>query len=576
MMQDIDIPLHGNVSEFSMDTTNSHGKWKPKLSSFVDNMQLDSHYRNRKCSFGDPDIFYDIRREDIGDARVSFLDDDFLHEREDDTSWKYWPQKIDYSGEFLGYEKREISDDPFESHHMLRKRDVKATKLNSLETPSPKRSSSEFGHDFTTLIGVRHTPVQRNFGIKDLHGQPDGAFSETEDAKDNLSLLSEESCSSSAVRGGTINSSPPNIMPMQNRRKTNAFGRTRTKYDVDNVFDEKTHCKDRYNLGQRTGKFMRKPVVPKSKATKPANPCFHRDIGPSQTWLLEEGCNSVYINLGFSSSPCTSEAKLPSEGSKLWAEDPIGAFPVPELSLDVKSCFNRPKHGESIQCSPFGCFTSEKFAFFQPFNQKKSFDSPIFSNVGPGLVKHDLSPDSRMQEVPLDTADPHGETGIPDLLVPGSISGDDKRKPNFPPANCEQFEFEMENCLGNDILFSEDAVTMHGSNRNKKDLECKEAKRGTLKTKECLKATYSPEHGVEEASSSVKIHDKCETKGYNCDGEIPLPCQSGTEVFKSEKNAKDEEGKAIRREEKNGKESCKQVESYVVQLVCVEKVVKET
>ncbi|KAK8659601.1 hypothetical protein V6N13_029800 [Hibiscus sabdariffa] len=204
MLQDMDIPLGGNPSQFSMDITD-HCNWKPNCSIFTDNMQLDSLSRNRECSFSDTDISYDIRREDIWDvnlgfrcAKFKYLDDDFLHEREDDISWKYWPHKINgNSGDILDYGNGEMSDNAFESHHMSRKRDVKGTKLNSLD-PSPRRLSSKVGHDFTTSIGVSggYNPIKRNYDIRDL---PDWPLSETGDATDNLSLRSEESCSSTAV-----------------------------------------------------------------------------------------------------------------------------------------------------------------------------------------------------------------------------------------------------------------------------------------------------------------------------------------------------------------------------------------
>lgn len=119
----MDVPLGSSPSQFSVDITDSHGNWKPNLSTFSDDMQLDSHYRNSKCSFGDTDISYNIGREDIWDAKVSYLDDGFPHEREDDISWKYWPHKIDgNSGDFLDYENGEIPDNAFEGHYMLRKR----------------------------------------------------------------------------------------------------------------------------------------------------------------------------------------------------------------------------------------------------------------------------------------------------------------------------------------------------------------------------------------------------------------------------------------------------------------------
>ncbi|KAA3471783.1 hypothetical protein EPI10_017360 [Gossypium australe] len=546
---DMDVPLGGSPSQFSVDITDSHGNWKPNLSTFSDDMQLDSHYRNSKCSFGDTDISYNIGREDIWD--VSYLDDGFPHEREDDISWKYWPHKIDgNSGDFLDYENGEMPDNAFEGHHMLRKRGVKATNLNSLD-PSPKHLSSKVGHDLTTLIGERYNPIQTNYGIRDLPAQPGWPIFETEDAKDSLSLLSdfllqgdlvgryyfnlhvsslsppssfssEESCSSSAVRGETIDSSPPNLMPRQSRGICSTFGRTRMKYDLDNDFLKETRCEDRDNLGQQSGKYMRTPVLHKSKATKRASYCLQGGIELSQKWLLEEGCNPVDIDLGFGSSHCTSQANLPSVGSQLWAEDPIGAFPVPELNLDVKSCFNTPKHSESIHCLPFSCFTSEKFAFCQPLNQTLSFDSPVFSNIGAGSIKHVLSPDSGRQVVPLDLFDAgqHREIGFLDLSLRGRVNGDDKRKPKSPPANCEQLEFEMENCFGNDLLFSKEPIVMGCSNPSKEEDEFKEANDETLETKGSLGVEILP---------SVKIHEKGESKGYECDVEISLPCQSGTE-----------------------------------------------
>ncbi|TYI67186.1 hypothetical protein E1A91_D08G000400v1 [Gossypium mustelinum] len=493
MMQDMDVPLGSSPSQFSVDITDSHGNWKPNLSTFSDDMQLDSHYRNSKCSFGDTDISYNIGREDIWDAKVSYLDDGFPHEREDDISWKYWPHKIDgNSGDFLDYENGEIPDNAFEGHYMLRK---------------------------------RYNPIQTNYDVTDLPAQPGWPFFGTEDVKDSLSLLSfssEESCSSSAVRGETIDSSPPNLMPRQSRRICSTFGRTRMKYDLDNDFAKETRCEDRDNLGQPSGKYMRTPVPLKSTATKRASYYLQGGIELSQKWLLEERCNGVDIDLGFSSFHCTSQANLPSVGSQLWAEDPIGAFPVPELNLNVKSCFNTPKHSESIHCLPFSCFTSEKFAFCQPLNQTNAFDSPVFSNIGAGSIKHALSPDSGRQGVPLDLFDAgqHREIGFLDLSVRGRVNGDDKRKPKSPPANCKQLEFEMENCFGNDLLFSKEPIVMGGSNPNNKEDEFNEAKDGTLETKGSL--------GV-ETSPSVKIHEKGESKGYECDVEIPLPCQSGTE-----------------------------------------------
>ncbi|KAK5842302.1 hypothetical protein PVK06_004640 [Gossypium arboreum] len=310
-MQHMDVPLGGNPLQFSVDITYSHSNWKPNLSTFSDDMQLGSHYRNSNCSFGDTDISYNIGREDIWDAKVSYLDDGFPHEREDDISWKYWPHKIDgNSGEFLDYENGHMPDNAFEGHHMLRK-------MGNLQI-------------LGMIVGLSY--LQEGAVKCESVTQPGWPFFETEDPKDSLSLAS--------------------------------------------------------------------------------------------------------------SSHCTSQANFPSVGSQLWAEHPIGAFPIPELNLDYSRS-----------------------------------------------IKRVLSPGSGKQGVPLDLFDAgqHREIGFPNLsLIQGA----------------------------------------HSNGSNDKDDEFKEAKDGILETK--------GSHGV-ETSSSVKIHEKGESKGaqYRIRNE----------------RAKVEEGKAINRED---------------------------
>ncbi|KAG8503693.1 hypothetical protein CXB51_001693 [Gossypium anomalum] len=332
--------------------------------------------------------------------------------------------------------------------------DVKATNLNSLD-PSAKHLSSKVGHDLTTLIGERYeislqryNPIQRNYDTRDLQAQPCWPFFETEDAKDSLSLL----------RGEPINSSPPNLMPRQSRRISSHL------YDLDDDFAKEICCEDGDNLGQPSGKYTRTPILHKSRATKQL----------SQKWLLEGGCNSVDIDLGFSSSHCTSQANLPSVGSWLWAEDPIGAFPVPELNLDVKSYFNTPKQSESIHCSPFSCFTSEKFAFCLSLNHTNCFDSPIF-------WINQACPISRFRK----TRCSFGIERL-DFLVYHQYK-DELMETKIPTS---QLRIEH--------------IVMGGSNPNSKEDEFKEVKDGTLEKKGSL--------GV-ETSSSLKIHKKGESKG---------------------------------------------------------------
>lgn len=73
-MQDINMPLVGKASEFSLGKTDLHGNWRTNLSTVTDHMQLDSHYSNRECTFGDTNIFSNIRRrEDTSDGKYQFF-----------------------------------------------------------------------------------------------------------------------------------------------------------------------------------------------------------------------------------------------------------------------------------------------------------------------------------------------------------------------------------------------------------------------------------------------------------------------------------------------------------------------
>ncbi|KAJ0075249.1 hypothetical protein Patl1_35033 [Pistacia atlantica] len=64
------------------------------------------------------------------------------------------------------------------------------------DSPFQKHQISGNNDDFITSKRTGYPAVGRNFDFKKVITQPGWSYSE--DAKDNLSLLSEESCSSSA------------------------------------------------------------------------------------------------------------------------------------------------------------------------------------------------------------------------------------------------------------------------------------------------------------------------------------------------------------------------------------------
>ncbi|GKV14607.1 hypothetical protein SLEP1_g25451 [Rubroshorea leprosula] len=524
-------------------------------------------------------------------------DDEFQYERED-ISWKKWRCQIDgSSADFLKYGDNQISDYLFESSHLLKKRgNAETRKFHIIESPL-KHPTSETGCDFTHSSG--DSLLRGKFDFRDIASQPDWAPCVTEDAKDNFSFLREESSSSSAVDHcesfpklisvwGKTSYSPPNLRARPNIRTSNTLGITKNKFSVDDIFAEETwnkDCNDTRNGSDAvgSGKCTRTPVTSESKPPKLLSSSFQDKIGPSRSWLFEEGCNSVDKSSAFSSFGRTKGTEPTSLGSKLWNEDPLGDFPVPESFIDSKSPFDRSKHGESIQCSPFSSFTTENSAFCQPFDHRNSLNSPVYSKTSFRPTTWDSSPYSATEGTPPDlsyTTGPHGGSDL-DLSGQGSVSEDGENKSELQKANCERLMLEREVCNSNCGSFSEDSKVVHTLIPNTRDCKSKEVREGTSALKGSLKATHSPEHN-EETSSSVKIPDKsknhADENGHNHDAEALLPQQNGSA---EKKGAESDMKKILTKRASDGvavssSEPVMMLKGYVLQFLCLQNVLEET
>ncbi|KAK9279678.1 hypothetical protein L1049_013358 [Liquidambar formosana] len=209
-------------------------------------------------------------------------------------------------------------------------------------------------------------------------------------------------------------------------------------------------------------------------------------------------------------------------------------------------------------------------------------DSPIISNVGFGPTKPDLSPDSEMEGIHLSSSHVsgfHGDTVFPDLSVQESVSRDGYNESKIQPNDCQTLELEKENCIGNNEISSENEKAVDASDSKDNGSECREAKDKTPKPLVSLKMAFSPEHAEETSSSSVKIPVKSgsivDEKEYHHDAQISLLCQNGSKEIE---DAVPEERKIISEEQNNCVNPSRQVmmlESYVLQLLCVQKVLKE-
>ncbi|KAI9197810.1 hypothetical protein LWI28_004874 [Acer negundo] len=452
-------------------------------------------------------------------------------------------------------------------------------------SPAQKHQTSEHDGDFLTSKRTRYPAVGRNFGLREVVSQPD--WSLYEDARDNLSSLSNPLSPLILVRGEASNELPSISMARQSsRRSKNTFGSDGNMYNPKNIYVKETQCQNGVDMQRGSykcgsGKGTSTPTQLKPKLFDHVNSPFQEKFDAPQSWLFEEGYTSANTKSGFSSFCQTPKTKFPSSVSKPLMED---GFPTPESHINAKSSYDGSKYGEFVECSPFGSFGSD-FKFNKPFSCLNREGSPTFSKVDFGQSKPDLFFDSEAAGTRAGLfhgAGSHGERLFPDLSVQESVSEDEENKSTLQPDNLNKFELGKQSCAGNDCSISENKNAMDSSNTEHNVLECKKAKDGIPERKESLKATYSPEPG-EEASSSVKIPDKfhssVDKKEYNEDAEAPLRCPNDHQskdvnAGKDDDDARPEQRKIVSKRHGNCVSSSLPVvmlESFVLQLLCVQK-----
>ncbi|KAJ4719247.1 hypothetical protein OWV82_010851 [Melia azedarach] len=562
MMQDMNMPLSGSSR-------------KQKYSTVNDSAPFDGHDSKLKSSFGDSEVFYGSGNinEDLWHARPSFIDDSFLNEKEFAASRRKWPGQMEVVDSF-NY-RNEISDYDFECSHLHKNRfSVKAAdRYNILDSPFPKQQSSENNGDFITSKTTRYPKAGGNFDFRQLIHQQDQSY--YEDARDNLSLLSEESCSSTAVRGEATNKSPPNSTARQSRRPKDTFGSDENKYGFRNMYAEETQHRDSFDLQQGSytcgsGKCTRmpSPLKPMSKQFPNLNSPFQVRFGQQENLLFEEGYSSAAVSPDISSFCQTSEA-IPSLGSKPQRQDPFIGFSVPVSHMGTKSSVDGSKHNKSIKYSSLGGTACEKL----PLSYMSCHDSPMFQNPEFVTTKTSFSLDSE----PLPSfcvSRSCRESVFPDLSEQESVSKDEGSKSETQPANSKN-ESGIQNCSHNHCSFSENKEIINVSDFED-IIKCNEAKDGTSAQKGSQKLpSPDPEH-LGEASSSVKNPDKFEhVHDTDQNVGIPICCQNEIEEID---DAAPERKIPSQRQGKcpDSSSPVMMLESYVLQFLCVQKILKDS
>ncbi|KAM7521980.1 hypothetical protein LguiA_011882 [Lonicera macranthoides] len=555
IMQHIDMPFFGNSPFYSRGTMDSYSNPKPKICAAKEFLQ----FNNLKNTFSKEEAFYNHqeKNEHKWNENSSFLDDNFLDQGECGLSWKNWHSQADSNfANYLDISKNANSYFNFEGPSVQKKRScAKATgRFNILESPTlyPKHQISQNDRDFTNAGDTWHTPSGINCDVKGVINKPPWPFSKKEEERDSWSLLSEESCSSSAVRDQATEKEPFNTMLSQRRKKHSTNHR---KYGL-NTNAKETNYRTRDNLLQRED--IDGPV----KSMRISNPStsvpsttFKKISDLDEDYWFEEKYTTGNMNSGFDSFCRTSGTKeSPSSRYRVWTEDPFGA--------NAKLFSERSKHDVAAEYSPCDSSFLNKPAFWQPNN---SFESPIFPNI---------RSDSRIERKPRESfhVGCMEDKEFSNIPVEGTVNKDGGKKPQISPPVTENFELEEDVCNGSNGLSTENGMPAAASDSEYSCSHLKEVNR-TPETKESAKTVSYSEH-AEETSSSVEIPDKFEAsidgKEGQIDSQSSLPWQTGfKEMEDSRAKESSVDNKGI---SNNGDTSCRvmMLESYVLQLLCMQ------
>ncbi|KAH9716828.1 hypothetical protein KPL71_021590 [Citrus sinensis] len=544
MMQDTNKPMSGGCLEFSSGTINSRSHRKQKYSTVHDCEPFDGCGSKLQNSFGDSEFFHGVgnNSEDLWDvpARSSFVDDNLHNENGLNASGRNWQSQME-GIDFSCY-GNELSDSAFEFPHLHKN---------------------------------RYPSAGRNSDFKEPISQSDWSYHE--DARDNLSLLSEESCSSTAVRGEAKNISSSNSLAKQSRRPKDISGSDGNTNGLKNIYAKGKQHQNRFDFHQGSytcgsGKCTKMPNPSKSKQFHQLNSPFQEVFGPRDS-LFVEGYYSADVNSDSGSFCQTLEMKVPSFGSKPQIVDSFSGFPIPESQMCAKSYFDGCKYGNSVQYSSLRGIDSEKSPFCKSLCCMSCHDPPICLNLDFVPMKPSLSLDSEPGHMPLASfhvPGSHGEMLFPDLSALESVGKDERSKSKAQSA-VNKFEPDKRSCSGNNCLLSVNTETMNSSTFEYNVIECKEAK-GGLSEQNGTEATPSPDHVEEALLSYVRNPNRFEhvaDKVYRQYVDIPL-CQNKREGI-------DDVGPK-RKISSNCVESSSPVvmlESYVLKLHCVQNVLKD-
>ncbi|KAI3876221.1 hypothetical protein MKX03_019861 [Papaver bracteatum] len=492
--------------------------------------------------------------------------------------------------------------------------------LSEFEPTAPyfEHLHSRTDKDFMTFDDTRHRD-------RKWDNEPTWSYFENEDLKDNLSLLSEESSSSAAVWGDKAEHSTlnPTGGPEGSMRKHES--------DVDLSPGRMYNPKHLYAEGKESGK--------KTGVTKPSrrNDIYKakKDLEPKFNALYEEEyalgdtklSNNSIQRTPLESNPTSSECKFGSEGlssayphSKLYTnKQPLGKRRTPDAPSKQAPPFSfkedlfqqplSPVHSDPISRkpdTPRSKLCSNKQALGKrrtpdaPSKQAPPFSfeedvfqqslSPVHSDPNSFSITESISRKldtpqmSRSEGEPSYSShriDPQGGAAFPALP---KERNDDSECEDRPEHQQSGYGFlagtEKEVSVGINGILSQDEKTVNDSDSKDSESKYKEIHDETPELIEKSKARDSSGNSEEISCATTEIPDKLkicmDDKRHHFHAGLPLPIQSGTKV-----HVGNEETEELERIEggKRGKSKdtayMVMLESYVLQLLCVQKVLKK-
>ncbi|CAL0301357.1 unnamed protein product [Lupinus luteus] len=484
------------------------------------------------------------RNEDIWNASSCFLNEKFVNEERYDTSWKKTFQLGSRFPEPLKGGTYKRGNYAFQD---LPNKWSSATAMQEINMSEPPASffEDQLENDFDFYVPSRERCSRLDGNLNSQNLFP-------EYVRDNSSLPSEESSSSTAVRGEANKHSSSRTGTGENRRKHR------------NVFESPGN---KWNSKEEECRGMSTPS--KRKSSHHSNSILLEEFGTDHSWQFDERYASVDIRTVAPSFYQDLDENF-AVRTENRAEDPFSTFTTPESHNKATPEYKAPSFGgfkniAPLPDSPPYSFTAEKIPLAS---------STSFLNIGSWPTSPSLSTEFQFKGKPQDAAGFHRETSSTDISARGSFSKGD-RKVKSQKDRCKNLEEVEDIFMGDNEFSSEKQVAGDGSTSYNETLESEATEDTNPKTMPCLVTADSPGH-VEEISRSPKKHGKHENqvdkRKSNCDAETPLKCK----IRKEEMKKWQPEG----RNTVSGKHNSEQTSlsgqtmfaSCVFQLLCVQKV----